>query len=1136
MKKNYFAKKPKRFFIAFFVLLCGLFANTTVAQDTFTWNGSVSNNWATAGNWTKVGTNSADTFPGQTNNRFLDLVIISNGGTPTVASNANTYGMATLTISNATGAIAGSVLTINSGATLRVGNTNVASPIALNGGTIANNGTLTVTTAISAVGASFTCGTPANAPISGSNEYGYIGGISSTLTFNNSNDNTGSSRFSITSTNAFTKYKFVLYGTTANLGLGSFAASFAVRTAAGASPVSIGGAGFSTNRCLFLVSTGASLTVESGTTITSTVASNTQHNIILNNNSTFINKGNISIGGAATNSHGIQILNITGTLNLTNEGTLDVNITPSTASRNPLGVQNGSNLGTVTITNTGTMSLKNTRAFGSNLGNAFMVATSGTFPTVNFTNSGNLTFSGTNVNTGGAVTTTLTNNGTITSNQELRNMTLLNNSGKTISFVKDASTIANANALNTGITFVTNHGIIQTGGDTTTQLRNLSGVAALSSTSSIEPGGAIIGIADFANASAFAVLGTLKLDIAGTTAGTTHDLITNSVANGGFNIAAATLNVTGIYTPGGPVTLDIVTASAAGGSEGTIVGTFSSVIGLTSGWSVNYIAGTAGSVQGKVQLVYSAAANTWTGATSTAWTAASNWSLGVPDLNSNVTIVTTANQPTIATNVTINSLTINSGTLTVNTGANLTVTGAIVNNGGTMTFASNSNLIQEGTTNTNSGNITVNRNSNLLSRLDYTIWSSPVTGSQTLTGFSPETFHNRFYNYNQTTNLYDVVPDPSVVSFDVATGYLIRMPNNAVTAPSTQIFQGSFTGVPNSGTITKAMTYTGPLLRYNMVGNPYPSTIDAQTFITVNTANIESSLYFWRKVNAASGSAYAVYNPLGETTATPSSALPNGLIQVGQGFFVLAKSASDLTFTNAMRVANNENQFFKTKQTTKDRLWLNLTNASGAFSQALVGYTADATIGLDNFDGIYINDSPIALTSSINNLDYTIQGRPSFDASDVVALNFKTNIAGDYRIALDHFDGVFAAGQDIYLLDSKTGIETDLKAGSYTFAATAGVDNARFSLKYQKTLKVDAPAFNENSVRVYRNKGTLYVNSANVTINNIKVFDIQGRLIVEQKNVKAITASMNNLKASNQVLIVKITGEDNNVVTKKVVN
>jgi hypothetical protein len=197
----------------------------------------------------------------------------------------------------------------------------------------------------------------------------------------------------------------------------------------------------------------------------------------------------------------------------------------------------------------------------------------------------------------------------------------------------------------------------------------------------------------------------------------------------------------------------------------------------------------------------------------------------------------------------------------------------------------------------------------------------------------------------------------------------------------------------------------------------------------------------------------------------------------------------------------------------------------------------DATQGVDSLDGKYINDAPIALTSIINAEEYTIQGRAlPFATSDTVPLGFKTNAAGNYTIAIDHFDGLFTGEQAIYLKDNTTSNETDLKEGSYTFTAAAGIDNARFSLKYQRTLNVDAPEFNQNNVRVYINNGTLYVNSGTSVINTIKVYDIQGRLIAQQKSVKSTTATIHNLKATNQVLIVKIIDENSKEVIKKTVN
>lgn len=533
------------------------------------------------------------------------------------------------------------------------------------------------------------------------------------------------------------------------------------------------------------------------------------------------------------------------------------------------------------------------------------------------------------------------------------------------------------------------------------------------------------------------------------------------------------------------------------------------------------------------------------------------WDNGSPSVTREAFIgvagATTPVNPTPSYSTTTNGvfaakkLTVNTGnTLTVNSGTNVTVQNEVINNG-TLVVENNANLIQVNNT-TNTGNVSVKRNSNALSRLDYTIWSSPVLGTQTLAQFSPLTSQspNRFYTYDTANNQYDNTNVPTTATFGKAAGYLVRMPNTDPTpnydaGTATLVYPGVFTGVLNNGTISKAIVNTGS--GYNMVGNPYSSTISADAFMTANTASIESTLYFWRKTNLAGGSAYATYTPLGGvgTNASVSGVIltPNGTIQVGQGFFVKAKvGATAVSFTNAMRETTpTSTQFFKTRKADQlDRVWLNLTNPSGAFSQALVGYTANATLGVDGYDGLSFDDSPVALTSNINGGEYTIQGRPAFDATDVVPLNFKTDVAGDYTIAIDHADGVFAAGQEVVLVDNTTGTETSLTTSSYSFTAAAGTANSRFSLKYQKTLGTNQSVFSDNNVAVYKNKGALYVNAGHVAIANIKVYDVQGKLVAELKNVKATSATIANLKATNQVLVVKITSQDNKVVTKKVMN
>ncbi|MCF8320275.1 MAG: T9SS sorting signal type C domain-containing protein [Flavobacterium sp.] len=587
-----------------------------------------------------------------------------------------------------------------------------------------------------------------------------------------------------------------------------------------------------------------------------------------------------------------------------------------------------------------------------------------------------------------------------------------------------------------------------------------------------------------------------------------------------FNGNSTITSYTATSSPGG------FTGTLSQSGSGTIIMT-----GLTSGTAYTFTLRATNSIG---QSAESAASNSVTPYKITTWDGGA-WSNGTPTASDvaiiNDNFLTTDNGDTAGFSTRI--LTVNANkTFTINTGHNITVAGAVTNNG-TFTVSNNANLIQGGTTNINSGNVIVKRDSDNMKLYDYTLWSSPVAG-QNLKAFSPETLDSRFYTYNSSTNQYNAVtnPNPTTTPFATATGYLIRAPNNW-TANTSTTFRGIFTGVPNNGTVEIPGLLSG---KYYAVGNPYPSTINVAAFYTENPN--AGTLYFWRKTNGVGGTAYATRTNAGGVASTIDGLVPSTDIAVGQGFFVSPSANMDLKFTNTMRATlSTSTVFLRTTTVERNRIWLNLTNTSGVFSQMLVSYMAEATQGVDSLDGKYINDAPIALTSIISAGEYTIQGRAlPFTTSDTVQLGFKTNVAGNYTIALDHVDGLFTGQQAIYLKDNITGNEIDLKVGSYTFNAPAGIDNARFLLKYQRTLNVDAPEFNENNVRIYLNNETLYVNSGTSVIDTIEVYDIQGRLIAHQKAVKATTATINNLNTTKQVLIVKVKDQNGKVVIKKTVN
>jgi subtilisin-like proprotein convertase family protein len=474
--------------------------------------------------------------------------------------------------------------------------------------------------------------------------------------------------------------------------------------------------------------------------------------------------------------------------------------------------------------------------------------------------------------------------------------------------------------------------------------------------------------------------------------------------------------------------------------------------------------------------------------------------------------------------------------VTINSGNNLIVKGAI-NVAPTANFVieNNANLIQIDDV-VNNGFLTAKRNTSALMRLDYVNWSSPVLGSQTLKQFSPLTLNNRFYDFDTPTNLYSVVTNPLTTTFAIGKGYLIRMPDNHPTTPT--IFSGLFTGTPNNGTIDVNLTYSGVNNSFNLIGNPYPSTINAFDFLSANATTINGALYFWRKTNAAAGTAYATYTIGGATTTSPTSPTPNGVIQVGQGFLVEAKNVATpkVTFSNLMRIGNNANQFFRLDNTIpSDRIWLNLSNTTDAFSQMLLSYMPNATNMVDEYDAKGIDDSPLRLSSGINNEAYTIQSRAPFINSDIVPLYFKTDIAGDYTIAIDHFDGLFEGSQKIFLKDTANQSVTDLKNVSYTFSTNAGIFNSRFELVFQNPTLATSNFENSSKVIVFSSNNKISINSSNEFIEKVVVYDMLGRQLYDSKNIKINQLTIDNLKVTNQALFVKITLANGKIETRKII-
>ncbi|BCY27525.1 S8 family serine peptidase [Flavobacterium okayamense] len=516
----------------------------------------------------------------------------------------------------------------------------------------------------------------------------------------------------------------------------------------------------------------------------------------------------------------------------------------------------------------------------------------------------------------------------------------------------------------------------------------------------------------------------------------------------------------------------------------------------------------------------------------------SSWSNGVPDRTSAVTFTGnySSSSDLEACSVTVS----NNSQITVNSGHTLLVGGNVtVDSGSLITIENNGALRQIDDLATNTGNIIVKRISSPMIRLDYTAWSSPVSGQQ-LQAFSPNTVATRFYEYlytgTTTPTAYQSVTATN--NFTSGKGYMIRV-DNTWSSSTPAAYNGQFNGVPFNGIVNQSVG-TG----YNLLGNPYASPVDADTFLTDNAS--VSTLYFWTNTTPASGGVYpqnnfAAYTTLGGTAAFASAKIPNGTIQTGQGFYVQSGASDIIEFNNAQRInASTSTQFFKTGNSTltsveKHRVWLNLNDSNTSYNQILVGYMDGATIGIDNLiDGKVIDTSKPMLYNVLNDEAYVIQGRAlPFNDEDVIALGLQILEAGNYNINIEQVDGLFD-NQDVFLKDNQTGITHDLKQGAYYFTTNTGMFNNRFELVFkQGTLSQEEIALN-NSILVYANSNGIEVQSS-VQIDEIVVFDVLGRTLFENKSVNENNYTIQSIPQTKQALIVKVKDNNGNTKTQKVV-
>ncbi len=496
----------------------------------------------------------------------------------------------------------------------------------------------------------------------------------------------------------------------------------------------------------------------------------------------------------------------------------------------------------------------------------------------------------------------------------------------------------------------------------------------------------------------------------------------------------------------------------------------------------------------------------------------------------------------------------------------------------------------------------------------YNYWSSPVgvsnitsnNNSYTLTdvmrdGDNPINWITSGYNGSNSTPIgiadywiwkYANQPNDDYSSWqhvrstgtlNAGEGFTMKGPGSGAIADEQNYV---FIGKPNNGDINLTLNPGNDYL----LGNPYPSAIDADQFILDNgsvvdgNGNTTGTLYFWEHWGGGSHNltdyqgGYATYTLAGGVPAaamgtndpdvgtggTPTKT-PGRYIPVSQGFFVVAEDGGTINFNNGQRIfkrestnsvfmeanpgndltfnSNNEDNTFENPQFGTDeriQIRLGFNSVNTMRRQLLLTVDEKASEQIDwGYDGQLNEDQMDDLYWLIEDQKFTIQGIGVLEDQTVLPLGIHTSVDGLNTITLDD---VLNAPEnfEIYIHDTELGIYYDLIGdGSYEFFLPSGENLTRFNLVFQR----ESLSIEEEENEVTQELNVHYSNASNsiVLINpkqkvikSLEMYNVLGQLIFSTDDIISDSYcefELNNLSTGTYVLQIK--GENGSKLSTK---
>ncbi|MCF8428861.1 MAG: T9SS type A sorting domain-containing protein, partial [Bacteroidia bacterium] len=330
-------------------------------------------------------------------------------------------------------------------------------------------------------------------------------------------------------------------------------------------------------------------------------------------------------------------------------------------------------------------------------------------------------------------------------------------------------------------------------------------------------------------------------------------------------------------------------------------------------------------------------------------------------------------------------------------------------------------------------------------------------------------------------------------------------------------------GTYPSGTRTLPVTYTnvtGGGQGWNLVGNPYPCSIDWMSASGWTKTNVGTGVAIWRP--STNSYAYSLASSDASDNVNVSVNGGGTVIGSGQGFFVRATGTSPaLSCTENVKVLTAPTTLLL-KTVPSNQLRIKLTQDTSNIDETLIVFGPkfqDEFVESEDFSKIpnpTVNISSVLGTEQYAAINFTSNNY----AEKTIPLSVWGNSNGTYQLDLTQVSG-FDAAVSIYLrdkyLNTTTAIDHDKNIPVIITDDSLSKGDKRFELLFKNTATINNELTNNISntqLSVYPNPAVDVLNislSHGTAIETVNIYNVSGKLLNFTKlNVNQIDISQLN--------------------------